>query len=509
MLAMSSSAPIPPGSVALRRPHFRLVGNDLFFLISRRPAAQLSDLERQVWEALGDESPVEDLRDRFSQQVDSAIGRLVDLGACEIAAARFPAGRRRVLIIEPHSDDAALSVGGTMWARRRECEFTVASLASRSNFTSYFLLDRDFFNVDEISALRAAEGALAARLVGGRYLGLGRPEATLRYRDGNWTLEWFRKHRVSVSMFIGRHYTDADLADSSIAIRSLLADTDAEEVWIPMGIGLHSDHQLARDACLEAFLQQPALIDGRTIRMYEEVPYAIQNPRYNASLVAALERAGAVLVPERVPIEAVFERKIRIVSIYASQFKVDVMQPEIESCARLAAGTGGMAERLWRIDRLPESLDRASLSIDHELPKARSRRITDWFNRHRHAKRIRMLLLLPSGRWALDAVMLLRSFPCARLDVYVTTVGAAEVSEVESPRIHVYPVDTGAKAWGRLALRLALTRPAPTVFIAGKKRLGAARALATLWPRSDAIVLASLDHFLAGAGTSAGASRDE
>jgi hypothetical protein len=236
--------------------------------------------------------------------------------------------------------------------------------------------------------------------------------------------------------------------------------------------------------------------------MYEEVPYAVHNPHYNAALVDAFRRAGAVLVPEVVPIKAVFERKLHLVSIYASQFKVGVLRPQIESCARLAGKDGGMAEQLWRLDRLPESLDRSALRIDREVLRTKSKRITDWFERHRHADRIRMLLLLPSGRWALDSETLLRALPRAHFDVYVSSAGAAEVRELDSPRIRVYPVGLGTRAWGRLALRLTLARRAPTVFIAGRKRLGAARALASLWPSSDTLVLASLDHLLYGAGPS-------
>jgi len=54
-----------------------------------------------------------------------------------------------------------------MWIWRHECEFVVVTIASRCNFTSYYDLDREFFEVDKVSSLRNAEAALFVRLHGG------------------------------------------------------------------------------------------------------------------------------------------------------------------------------------------------------------------------------------------------------------------------------------------------------------------------------------------------------
>jgi hypothetical protein len=48
----------------------------------------------------------------------------------------------------------------------------------------------------------------------------------------------------------------------------------------------------------------------------------------------------------------------------------------------------------------------------------------------------------------------------------------------------------------RLALRLALGRPLPTLFLSGEKRLREARWLAALWPGSDTVVAASMNHLV-------------
>src|SRR5262249_36136396 len=232
----------------LRRPHFRRTGDELFFLISCRPHVRLSASEAVIWEALESEPSVDDLRKDFPG-VETPLSRFLELGISELVPTQFPANRQRVLVFEPHSDDAVLSVGGTMWLRRNECEFTVLTIGSRSNFTSYYYLGRDYFNVDEISSLRFVEGTLFTRLLGGRYQALDEPEAALRYQSGNWSLDWYREHRLSIGAFITHRSSEQEQYVWTEAIRSALRGIRAEEIWFPLG-GSHTDHRLTRDACL-------------------------------------------------------------------------------------------------------------------------------------------------------------------------------------------------------------------------------------------------------------------
>jgi LmbE family N-acetylglucosaminyl deacetylase len=386
-----------------------------------------------------------------------------------------------------------------MWLSRNVCQFTIATIASRSNFTSYFYtLDRDFFDIDTVSSLRTAEGSVAARLLGGRYLPLGQAEATVRYRDTRWTLDSFRNHQLSIRVATGRIYGEAELRDWTSAITKLLREQEADEVWMPLGVGVHCDHQLARDACLDALIAEPSLFDNRTVKFYQEVPYGARNPNYTSKVVAALERGGASLVPESVPIDEVFDQKLRVISIYGSQFKLDVLRPEIESNARMAGGAAHMAELFWRLDAAPKKRDRLSMYVHEEAVRKTMPRLSSWCSRHRSSKRIRIMLLVPSGKWAMDADQLLRLFPRATFDVYVSSAGLAEVNEVPSPRIRARRVGMGMKAWGSLAAKLVVARPMPTLFVTGAKRLTIGRALRLLWPLNDTVVLPSMDYVVLG-----------
>jgi LmbE family N-acetylglucosaminyl deacetylase len=487
---VSTAAKLPASARILRRPHFRRVGDDLFFLISSRPHTRLSASDAIVWTALEDNPSVGDLRAHLGD-VDGGLRRFQQLGLCEIAEANFPSVRRRILILEPHSDDAVLSVGGTMWLRRHECEFNVVTIGSRSNFTSYYYLDRDYFNVDEISSLRRAEGVLFTRLLGGKYQTLDQPEAALRYHGGNWSFDWYRKHRLPVGAFIAHHSGSEELRVWTEAIREVLQHERVHEVWLPLG-GPHTDHQLTRDASLTLMRDNPKLFEGLETRFYQDVPYAARSPEFTPTVVQALRKAGVVLSPEVVEISSAFSEKLRLVSLYGSQFKIEAIGPEVEKNARMAAEGGGLAERFWLVQKPPTVNQPLSIRFDEPIIRHAAKRLAPWVERHRNSERIRLLLLVPAGRWAEDMEFLLETFPKARFDAYVAIV--AETDEFDSSRIHVTHIGSGPRAWMLLSIRLMMMRPAPTLFMAGEKRLRAARRLSRLWLMSDSIVVPTMDH---------------
>jgi LmbE family N-acetylglucosaminyl deacetylase len=469
--------------VVLPRPHFVLADDQLFFLDSRRPFARLSKLEAAIWTALEARPTIRDLRTRYPSEADSVLRRFAELRLCEIARTDYPRHRRRILVLEPHSDDAVLSVGGTMWLRRHECQFILVTIAGRSNFTSYFELDRDYFDVGQVSAMRRAEGELLASLLGGEYHALDQLDATLRYRHGDWSLDWYRRHKRCVSAFVEHHSGPAELRRWIAAVRGAVLEAAAEEIWFPLG-GLHTDHQLTRDAVLTLLRDEPALFEGREIRIYRDVPYAGQSPEF---VVNALSRAGAVLTPETVPITSVFSEKLHLISLYASQFKLDAIRQGVEKSAQMAADDGGLAERLWKMPVRPTDIAVDSLRYDEPSVRRATAALLPWVARHRDAKRIRLLLVAPAGRWKEDMSHLLQVFPSAHLDVFVAS--EAEAKAFESPRIRVTRVGMSRARWALLAMRLAVGYPVPTILLTDRHRWRIGRCVAAFWFLCDAIVV--------------------
>src|SRR5271156_6017539 len=476
------NGPLPDDIVPVRRPHFHAKAGALYFLISRQQHAPLSDSEKAIWEAIDGRASIADLRNRFAA-ADDALDRFASLGACELPPAGFPSRRRRILVIEPHMDDAALSLGGTMSLRRNECEFTVLSLAGVSNFTSYYEVDRDFFDIAEVTALRKAESALFLKHVGGHHLTLDLLEAPLRYRNDRWSLDWFRQHRDAMWALVARSPGVGELEEWAGALARFLTSFDAEEIWMPLGVGNHVDHQLGRDACLQVF-SKPGLLKARTVRFYEEMPYTVNWHGHADRIIAALKNAGARIEQECVDISGAMTKKLQLLSIFGSQFKMDFIKPFLEKSPR---------EVLYEVVTAPcKTIDPTSCYVDSDRVFETARSVAPWISRHKSALLVRLVVLTPFGRWAQDMRLLLDLFPQARFEVFMPRPRIVETETLLSPRIQIMPVDSGR--WYAAAGRLLLSRPSPLVIVSpGKERH--ARWLSAGCVASDSIVAPSLNVF--------------
>lgn len=469
-------------SLLMPRPHYELRGGALYFLDDPEPLCRLSASESELWSLLQQPVTVRAVRQRLGAGADRLVSKFLSAGYCEQVETGFSAARRRVLVIEPHADDAVLSVGGTMWLRRHECTFVIATVASRSNHTRF----RDLGSAPDIAGateLRRRESELAARMLGGEHIAVGMTDTALRYHDTEWSDDFYLRHRVAIQASTARVADDDERARWIEAARQLLVQEPAAEVWIPLG-GPHADHMLTADACFAAIAAQPSLGHGRVLRVYQEFPYAAHNPRHMSAALLALSEAGAVLEEERVTITPVSEQKRRLASVYVSQ-NIDEMYavPGIDR-----------TECLWRVRELPRRI--SSLGV---VSQAVSRApapdaIDSWLARNRDARRVRVLLSAPTGHWARDLKLLGAAFPRARFEVYVAAAAAAEVADVPSDRVDMRTLSGGTLAWVLGALRLCIARPAPTLFHAGERRERHARLLSRLWLANDTLVVATMDH---------------
>jgi LmbE family N-acetylglucosaminyl deacetylase len=485
--------------IPLRRPHFHAQDGALYFLLSRRPHAPLNDIEQAIWDALDGRTRIGDLRKRFPA-LDTALDRFVALGVCEIPQTNFPPNRRRIVVIEPHMDDAVLSLGGTMWLRRNDCEFTVITLAGVSNFTSYYMVGRDFFDILEVSALRKAESALFLRHVGGHHLALDLLEAPLRYRHARWTLDWFRQHREAVSAFLRRSPGSRELEEWTSALTRVLGTLEAQEIWLPLGVGVHVDHQLTRDSCLRLLSTHPELVQGRKIRFYEDVPYSGDWPQHANQLVTVLRNAGARIEEERVDIGAAMVVKQRLVSIFGSQFKMTVMGARVEKSARLArTGSSEYGEVLYEVVTPPSrKIEPLSCYFERDSANSLAQRLAPWLGRHRAAKLIRLFVPTAFGRWAEDMQSLLDLFPQAQIEVYLDHARLPETETLSSPRILIRPVGSGRWSWYAAAGRLLFSRPNPLLIVASPGKEHHARWLGAACLGSDSIVAPGVNALMLG-----------
>ena len=353
------------------RPHFHLKGDELYFLNSQRPAAKLSNEQREFWNSLQDSPTLHALNANFPDNTNELLTFFVEQAFCDVFEP-VKGDRKKVLVLEPHCDDAALSAGATMWAQRQEKEFTIVTLASRSNYTSNFQTHKEFFKRDVVSHLRDDEGRIFAKHLGGHYKTAALNEATLRYHDSDWTLDYYLAHRASVSASNNHQAREHVLSEWRKVISRILTETEARELWLPLGAGYHADHELTRNAALLELIENDTLKNKFEIILYQDVPYDFEFETHKDAIIETLRKDGAALTYLPEDAGENFAKKLSLLTIFASQFKVKNVQGGVEGSA---TAQGERAEHFWRLESLPHSLNPADYYIDKEQVDATAEKL--------------------------------------------------------------------------------------------------------------------------------------
>jgi len=477
-------------STVVRRPHFQVEAGEARFLISRRMYRQLGPDELAVWKAVAEPRTLQLLRHELGERADQTVQSLWDAQMIETVEAELDHDRRRVLVIEPHADDAALSVGGLLWDRRHECHFTIATIASRSNFTSYYYSSQAYFNTEVVTDLRRKESELFARLVGGVHIDVGLNDAPLRYRDVNWSREDFARHRAAIAAATSRLATPEEAELWRLKVHELLASTDSEELWMPLG-GPHADHRIASAVLLDILSRHPELRQGRRVFLYLEVPYAARFPAYSEDALRHLNDAGFRFHAVTHSIDHSYTAKLRLVSVYGSQFKLEALRKDIDDSAQ---DTDALVERAWEVVKFPAAVNFASLITRFDAARTDVEAIRNWQRRNVNAEHVRVVLQVPAGRWAQDLPILLRMFPRATLRVVASPEATAEIELHCDVRVRHQSVRKGKGWWAAAAISIAVGPGMPTLFLVSERQKRIAERMTMLWPRCDTVVIQSMDR---------------
>lgn len=455
------------GHIPLKRPHYALRDNRLFFLASRRPQMTLTGAGVELWNKIDGTCSIADLEDSAHGSAE-LMASWWHQGLIELAEPAFARERIRILVVEPHMDDAILSIGALMWERRHTHEFTVVSLIGISNFTSYQKIGRDYFDTSAITQLRMKESRLAMRILGGRHETLSHHDAPLRYQPGDWNVDWFLRNRRSIAAFINLPPNEAAVRSAAQDLARLFLNTNAEGIWIPMGVGTSTDHETTRNSCLMALADAADKRDMPPVTIYQDVPYAMDFPWHTDRIVTALEAAGASPRPLQIDVTPLMPHKLRLVSVFASQFKMSHMGPRVEKTARLAAPRGaGYGEMVVEMNRMPGFIDCDDLNSGHEHILATSNRLARWGGHKRRTRRVTIICPLGVGLWREFITTLLENFPDAEIDIHLSSDAADETSRFASPRVHVHEVMPDGIAWLRRILQLVRAGTRPVVVLTG------------------------------------------
>ena len=252
-----------------------------------------------------------------------------------VQAGRITRGVRFV-VVSPHRDDAAFSLGLSishlLGAGHRvhvlNC-FTQSDYAPYSDAGNLHTNDRRSF----VSALRRREDIAWNKLLGGqlRITDLDLLDAPLRLACG-------------VEEVLTVEIRPGDRAQSRVAgaIRKLVEKSENGElgILVPLAVGGHIDHRVTREAACEVLsgVQLP-------VGFYEDLPYAAR-PESAGTVEMLAESTGLDLQPgflqSAVDAEAPVARKRRMAECYDSQIDTAVAQRIADFCREYQG-----RERLW------------------------------------------------------------------------------------------------------------------------------------------------------------------
>jgi hypothetical protein len=228
------------------------------------------------------------------------------------------------------------------------------------------------------------------------------------------------------------------------------------------------------------------------------VPYAADYQAHTAALVKTLRDAGAKLEEERIDVTAVMPEKRRLLSIYASQWKTDVIQRRVRACSNaLGAPPEDYRELCYRVTAAPtEKIDMLTTSAVRSSVFQVAQDLAPWLRRSQSAPVIGLLLTVPVGRWAEDMRFLLDYFPNSHFEVHMQTKFASEAEMFASDRVSIH---VGGNRWRWVfgdAVKTVIARRLPLIIISGREMAKKGRWLARLGLLSDPMVAPTMSDFI-------------
>jgi LmbE family N-acetylglucosaminyl deacetylase len=227
----------------------------------------------------------------------------------------------RILLLSPHADDIAYSVGGIVALLCARAEIQLMTVFGRSGWTCSQALSE--MSLDTVSALRDSEDRAYCVRRGIDFAPFDYPDSfTVGYDDAR-ELTTTPDH-------------DPRTADVVERIGDFVARHPPQVVLAPCGIGGHVDHRIVRTAA--------QALDGTDVFFYEDIPYSAGLP------LAGLNRqlADQNLAPAMtIDIESVVQDKCDDMWSYRSQTTEAAVAAMLMHAGRVGADAARYAERLW------------------------------------------------------------------------------------------------------------------------------------------------------------------
>ncbi|MEP7119735.1 MAG: PIG-L family deacetylase [Byssovorax sp.] len=245
------------------------------------------------------------------------------------------------VVLSPHLDDAALSVGGLIARRTAAGESILVVTIAAGSPPAHAILSPFAASFHRAWGLDATDAVAHRRR---------EDEAALAILGaGGMRLEWldavYRRPELydTEAALFGEPAADDRLQiELSAALAPILAASPRALVLAPLAVGGHVDHRIVHRAAVEIAAQ------GREVAFYEDLPYATM-PDAVAQRRAAL---GFDTGPVTFDITGALDRKIAAILAYSSQigslFGDGEQARSAITAYALSVGEDAPAERIWR-----------------------------------------------------------------------------------------------------------------------------------------------------------------
>ena len=262
----------------------------------------------------------------------SAVQPLVEQGCVMLLKTEVPSGKReKWLVLSPHSDDAALSIGGILDRYCKSVHVEVLTLTgpSRCSGTCAPL----YGNVDAVTAIRKEEDTFYGKHIGCSVSCADIEDGEL-YVDGDG-VRWCEKIMSPPDKY------RIDLFKTSLKSFLLSGEMPAR-IFCPMSVGAHFDHAATHIAFDALIPDIHAASPGTRMFFYEDLPYS----QHDTEALHARIKEFTSIKPYLVPID--IDRKLMGVSIYRSQYtEKEISSDLFNYSTKISDGAGGHFERVW------------------------------------------------------------------------------------------------------------------------------------------------------------------
>jgi hypothetical protein len=202
---------------------------------------------------------------------------------------------KKIAVIAPHSDDAALSLGGFLIKSNFIKE--IVNIFS----TCAFSIIPKLKNPEEITLMNNKEECLFAQKIKAKLYFLGKNEALLRgYRHWKGKINKKKDGKI-LNEILG-----------FIKERAI----NWHEIYFPIGIGNHIDHKIIFE--IGKYLTRKL---SKKIYFYEDLPYAAELPEEEVKKYLTQFKESRYF-----NISHVIDKKIKLCSIYKTQYSKDYLQ---------------------------------------------------------------------------------------------------------------------------------------------------------------------------------------